>query len=53
MKIIVLMKQVANKDAVLRIGRDEKWIEESFSFLFFKSLENQTRIRSAKAETIG
>jgi electron transfer flavoprotein beta subunit len=29
MKIIVLMKQVANKDAVLRIGRDEKWIEES------------------------
>ena len=29
MKIIVLMKQVANKDAVLRIGRDEKWIEEA------------------------
>jgi electron transfer flavoprotein beta subunit len=29
MKIVVLMKQVANKDAVLRIGRDEKWIEES------------------------
>lgn len=29
MKIIVLMKQVANKDAVLRIGKDEKWIEES------------------------
>jgi len=29
MKIIVLMKQVANKDAVLRIGRDEKWIDES------------------------
>lgn len=23
------MKQVANKDAVLRIGKDEKWIEES------------------------
>jgi electron transfer flavoprotein beta subunit len=29
MKIIVLMKQVANKDAVLRIGPDEKWINES------------------------
>jgi electron transfer flavoprotein beta subunit len=29
MKIIVLMKQVANKDAVLRIGSDEKWINES------------------------
>ena len=29
MKIIVLMKQVANKDAVLRIGKDAKWIEES------------------------
>lgn len=29
MKIIVLMKQVANKDAVLQIGKDEKWIEES------------------------
>jgi electron transfer flavoprotein beta subunit len=29
MKIIVLMKQVANKDAVLRIGKDEKWIDQS------------------------
>jgi electron transfer flavoprotein beta subunit len=29
MKIIVLMKQVANKDAILRVGRDEKWIDES------------------------
>src|SRR5688572_33014159 len=29
MKIIVLMKQVANKDAVLRIGTDEKWINEA------------------------
>lgn len=29
MKIIVLMKQVANKDAVLRIRNDEKWIDES------------------------
>ncbi|MBE7515928.1 MAG: electron transfer flavoprotein subunit beta/FixA family protein [Chloracidobacterium sp.] len=29
MKIIVLMKQVANKDAVLRISGDEKWINET------------------------
>lgn len=29
MKIIVLMKQVANKDAVLRVGKDEKWIDDS------------------------
>src|SRR5215210_7685168 len=29
MKIIVLMKQVANKDAVLRVAPDEKWIDES------------------------
>ena len=29
MKIIVLMKQVANKDAVLRIAPDEKWINEA------------------------
>jgi electron transfer flavoprotein beta subunit len=28
MKIIVLMKQVANKDAVLRIAADETWINE-------------------------
>jgi electron transfer flavoprotein beta subunit len=28
MKIIVLMKQVANKDAILRINRDANWIEE-------------------------
>lgn len=28
MKIIVLMKQVANKDAILRINKDAKWIEE-------------------------
>lgn len=28
MKIIVLMKQVANKDAILRIGADQKWINE-------------------------
>lgn len=29
MKIVVLMKQVANKDAVLRIRNDEQWIDES------------------------
>ena len=29
MKIVVLMKQVANKDAVLRIRDDEKWIDDS------------------------
>ena len=29
MKIIVLMKQVANKHAVLRVGADETWINES------------------------
>lgn len=29
MKVIVLMKQVANKDAVLRIAADEKWINEA------------------------
>jgi len=28
MKIIVLMKQVANKDAILRINKSETWIEE-------------------------
>lgn len=29
MKIIVLMKQVANKDAILRLNKDSTWIEES------------------------
>jgi len=28
MKILVLMKQVANKDAILRINKDATWIEE-------------------------
>src|SRR3712207_4782227 len=28
MKTIVLMKQVPNKDAILRINRDSTWIEE-------------------------
>ena len=29
MKIVVLMKQVANKDAILRINKDSTWIEEA------------------------
>jgi electron transfer flavoprotein beta subunit len=29
MKILVLMKQVANRDAILRINKDSTWIEES------------------------
>jgi electron transfer flavoprotein beta subunit len=29
MKILVLMKQVANKDAILRINKDSTWIEEA------------------------
>src|SRR5213076_1240673 len=28
MKIIVLMKQVASKDAILRLNKDATWIEE-------------------------
>src|SRR5438477_6602675 len=28
MKIVVLMKQVPNRDAILRVNREEKWIEE-------------------------
>src|SRR5712691_8849727 len=29
MKILVLMKQVANKDAILRINKESNWIEEA------------------------
>ena len=55
MKIIVLMKQVANKDAVLRIGADEKWINESdISFQTNESdgyaLEEALRTVEAKGE---
>ncbi len=55
MKIIVLMKQVANKDAVLRISSDEKWINEadiaqqtneSDGF----ALEEALRLKEAKGE---
>src|SRR5687768_12636636 len=55
MKIIVLMKQVANKDAVLRVGGDEKWIDESnISHQTNESdgyaLEEALRMREAKGE---
>ena len=50
MKIIVLMKQVASKDAILRINKDETWIEESdLSFEVNESdgyaLEEALRVR--------
>src|SRR6266480_2416737 len=50
MKIIVMMKQVANKDAVLRISKDETWIEEGdLSFEVSESdgyaLEEALRVR--------
>jgi electron transfer flavoprotein beta subunit len=55
MKIIVLMKQVANKDAVLRVGADEKWIDESnISHQTNESdgyaLEEALRMKEAKGE---
>lgn len=55
MKIIVLMKQVANKDAVLRIAADEKWIDESdISQQTNESdgyaLEEALRLKEAKGE---
>src|SRR3569832_801407 len=55
MKIIVLMKQVANKDAVLRIAGDEKWINEAdVSLLTNESdgyaLEEALRTVEAKGE---
>src|SRR3979409_397719 len=50
MKILVLMKQVANKDAILRINKDSSWIEEAdLSFEVSESdgyaLEEGLRIR--------
>ncbi len=50
MKIIVLMKQVANRDAILRINKDQSWIEESdLSFEVSESdgyaLEEALRVR--------
>ncbi|MBC7798710.1 MAG: electron transfer flavoprotein subunit beta/FixA family protein [Pyrinomonadaceae bacterium] len=55
MKIIVLMKQVANKDAVLRIGKDEKWIDEAdVAYETNESdgyaLEEALRLKEAKGE---
>src|SRR5690242_12075027 len=50
MKILALMKQVANKDAILRINKDSTWIEEAdLSFEVNESdgyaLEEALRIR--------
>src|SRR4030095_10666458 len=50
MKIIVLMKQVANKDAILRINKESTWIEENdLSFEVNESdgyaLEEALRVR--------
>ena len=55
MKIVVLMKQVANKDAVLRVGKDEKWIEEAdMAYQTNESdgyaLEEALRMKEAKGE---
>src|SRR5437660_7524282 len=53
MKIVVLMKQVPNKDAVLRVNREEKWIEEGdLSFEVNESdgyaLEEALRLKEKK-----
>src|SRR5678815_5218269 len=50
MKILVMMKQVANKDAILRINKDASWIEENdLSFEVSESdgyaLEEALRVR--------
>lgn len=55
MKIIVLMKQVVNKDVVLRIKPDGSWIEESDVALQTSesdgyALEEALRLREAKGE---
>lgn len=55
MKIIVLMKQVANKDAVLRIAADEKWINETDIAQQTNesdgyALEEALRLKEAKGE---
>ena len=53
MKIIVLMKQVANKDAILRINKEATWIEEGdLSFEVNESdgyaLEEALRLKEKK-----
>jgi electron transfer flavoprotein beta subunit len=55
MKIIVLMKQVANKDAILRVSGDGKWIDESnISHQTNESdgyaLEEALRLKEAKGD---
>ena len=50
MKIVVMMKQVANKDAILRINKDATWIEQGdLSFEVSESdgyaLEEALRVR--------
>ena len=55
MKIIVLMKQVANKDAVLRIAPDEKWISEADIAMQTNesdgyALEEALRLKDAKGD---
>ena len=50
MKIVVMMKQVANKDAILRINKEATWIEEGdLSFEVSESdgyaLEEALRVR--------
>ena len=53
MKIVVLMKQVPNKDAILRVNREEKWVEEGdLSFEVSESdgyaLEEALRLKEKK-----
>jgi electron transfer flavoprotein beta subunit len=55
MKIIVLMKQVANKDADLRISGDEKWINEADVALQTNesdgyALEEALRLKESKGD---
>src|ERR687893_1979779 len=53
MKTVVLMKQVPNKDAILRVNREEKWVEEGdLSFEVNESdgyaLEEALRLKEKK-----
>ncbi|HLM57442.1 MAG TPA: electron transfer flavoprotein subunit beta/FixA family protein, partial [Pyrinomonadaceae bacterium] len=53
MKTVVLMKQVPNKDAILRVNKEEKWVEEGdLSFEVNESdgyaLEEALRLREKK-----
>ena len=55
MKIVVLMKQVANKDAVLRISADEKWINDADVAMQTNesdgyALEEALRMKEAKGD---